>query len=325
MHRPDLPRLPALALGLACLLAAQPVAAQQMRLLQPAPLRAERGGEAPPLAQLAAGQQVTLLQMSGGWVRVQAGQASGWLRSSQVELPGAELAAASQLEAGRRAAGANAVTLGIRGLPPRNGRHALIVGLGSYRQVAGRPVAALAGLPQDMSSALAMALRMDVPSEQLTLLRDAAATREGLDAAARNLASQLQAGDRVFVYWSGRGSCSGALLPHDLQPMAANDIGAWLQPLLAKAERVLLVIDAGTAGAACPAGESLAAATAPNLVQVSSSHPDDAPGGVATLALRQCLLEGRSGTSVDELAACANARNGAARLQLSGPGGYVPL
>lgn len=335
MPLPELILPRCLAFATLLLSALLPAAAQTMKVLQAAPLRAERGSDN-TLAQLAAGQDVTLLQMSAGWVRVQAGKASGWLRASQVELPGADVADASLRESGRRSNGANAVTLGVRSLGLRNGRHALIVGLGNYRKDPKRPMPPLSGMPQDMASALAMALRLEVPRDQLTLLRDSAATRDGLQAALRDLASQLQPGDRVFVYWSGQGSkladgaagCTDALLPYDLQAVAPADFTAWLQPVLDKAAKVLFVTDIGASDARC----QVAATLAPNLVQLSAPRTDETGGGLATAALRQCVLE-NANRPITELATCAQARVDTAakglssvpRVTVSGPGDYVPL
>lgn len=335
MRLPDLALPRTLALAAAALLSALPAAAQTMRVLQAAPLRADRSSET-ALAQLAVGQNVTLLQMSGGWVRVQSGKQQGWLRASQVELPGADVAEASLRESGRRANGANAVTLGVRSFGLRNGRHALIVGLGNYRRDPKRPMPPLTGMPQDMASALAMALRLEVPREQMTLLRDSAATRDGLRAALRELATQLQPGDRVFVYWSGQGAkladgaaaCTDALLPYDLQAVAPADFTAWLQPVLDKAAKVLFVTDVAASDTRC----QVAATVAPNLVQLSAPRTDETGGGLATAALRQCVLE-NANRPITELAACAQTRVDTAakglsnvpRVTLSGPGDYVPL
>ena len=246
----------------AALAALAPTAhAQSLRLLQAAPLRAERAGDAPVLAQLAAAQPVTLLQMQGGWAQVQAGNGSaaraGWVRASALELPGAEVAAASQQDSGRRAPGAVAVTLGVRTLPARSNRHALIIGLGQYQADAQRPVAPLAGVQHDMLSAMAMARLLQVPPEQMTVLRDAAATRAGVQQALRDLGTRVRRGDRVFIYWSGHGSryydaaeggCVETLVPYDLQDIGNREFAQWIQPLAAEADKMMVVYDACHSG-----------------------------------------------------------------------------
>ncbi len=246
----------------ACTALALPTAhAQSLRLLQAAPLRAERAATAPVLAQLTSAQRVTLLQMQGGWAQVRAGSGSttlaGWVRASALELPGAEVAAASQQDSGRRAPGAVAVTLGVRTLPARSNRHALIIGLGSYQADPQRPVAPLAGVQHDMLSAMAMARLLQVPPEQMTVLRDEAATRAGVQQALHELGARVRRGDRVFIYWSGHGSryfdaaeggCVETLVPYDLQDIGNREFAQWIQPLAAEADKLMVVYDACHSG-----------------------------------------------------------------------------
>jgi hypothetical protein len=233
------------------------VHAQALKLLQASALRAERSPEAQTVTTLATGQAVTLLQMQGGWARVQVGTHEGWMRASALQLPGAEIATASQLEGGRRAPGAAAVTLGVRTLPPRSNRHALIIGLGRYQADPQRPVSSLAGVPHDMLSAMAMARLLQVPPEQMTLLRDAQATREGVRQALLDLGTRVQRGDRVFVYWSGHGSryfdaaeggCVETLVPYDLKDIGNREFAQWLQPAAAQADKMMVVYDACHSG-----------------------------------------------------------------------------
>ena len=285
-------------LGLLALASALPLAAQTLRVLQPVPLRSERSADAPPLTSLAAGQAVTLLQMSGGWARVQAGGTPGWLRASQLEMPGADVAAVSQRETGRRQDGATAVTLGVRGTPLQRDRHALIVGIGVYQAVAARPLPALSGVPYDMVVALAMAGAWRVPLEQVTLLRDGDATREGVRQALRELADRAQVGDRVLVYWAGMGSrqldassgsCVQTLLPFDLRDIGPRDWEQWLRPLAAKAVTFMFIQDSGGAPTAADAGSGALAG------------PEDRPARTAGLISRYtdgaeaCLDPGKPG------------------------------
>ena len=255
-------RLRAIALACACALAL-PAMAQSVRTLQGAALRSERGADAAQLATLDAGREVDLLQLSGGWAQVQAqtpsGAQRGWLRASLLDLNAPLVAQVSQLETGRRAQGNMAVTLGVRSLPPRNNRHALIVGVGSTAADAARPVEPLAGVLHDMRGALAMAQALQVPADNITLLRDAAATRAGVLAATRELDARVRAGDRVFIYWSGHGSrrfdaaeggCVETLVPYDLQAIDNGELAQWIKPLGDKADKLLVVIDAGHAGGA---------------------------------------------------------------------------
>ncbi|MFO1329830.1 MAG: caspase family protein [Rubrivivax sp.] len=207
-----------------------------------------------------------LLHLSGGWARVAGSGFSGWLRASQLALDAAEPAAASLVDSGRRAAGASAVTLGVRTLPARSTRHALIIGVGSYQVDATRPVSALSGVRHDMSSALAMAALMQVPTANITLLRDGEVTRDAVQRALQALEARVQPGDRVFLYWSGHGSryfdpaeegCVETLVPHDLRDISNREFAQWLAPVAGKADKMLVVYDAchsgGVGGAAAPA------------------------------------------------------------------------
>lgn len=359
------------AFGLALALAgATSAPAQTVRTVQDTTLRTERGVDAGALAALPAHASVTLLQLDGGWAQVQtqAGGRSrrGWLRASLLALHPPEVASASQLETGRRAGAHSTVMLGVRSLPPRGNRHALIIGIGSYRVDPARPVAALAGVAHDMLSALAMARALQVPNDHITLLRDEAATHTGIAVAIRQLGERVAPGDRVFVYWSGHGSryfdaaadgCVESLVPHDLVDVTNRQLAHWLEPIGKQADKMLVVYDACHAGGIAVAApgaatrslagglqakstpgpktcqtpsnlrtRSLAGAAAAlgmsgqDVVHISSSRPDEVSlddplgGGLATRALRQCLLgdardaDASGSVSAQELADCAQAK-----------------
>jgi len=245
--------------------------AQSVKLLQAQALRAERQSSSAAQAQLDAGQQVELQQLAGGWAQVRGAERGkapllGWVRASALDLGATAVGAASLQDTGRLAAGNTAVPLGIRALPPRSNRHALIVGVGQYQADPARPVPALAGVQHDMVSALAMARQLQIPTDNITMLRDAAATREGVQQALRELDARLQPGDRVFVYWSGHGSryfdaaeggCVETLVPHDLRDISNKQFASWLQPLARKTDKMMVVYDA------CHSGGVGAASTAP--------------------------------------------------------------
>ena len=285
-------------LALCCaLLAAPPLhtaaQAQTVRTLQAAALRSDRAADAQALATLPAEAPVRLLQLSGGWAQVELPQAPpepakgaarvagmrGWLRASALDLHPPEVASASLLETGRRASGATAVTLGSRGFPPRSNRHALIIGLGHYKQDPTRPVVPLEGLEADMASALSMARSLQVPDTQITLLRDEAATSRGISEAIRALGERTLPGDRVFIYWSGHGSryfdasaggCVETLLPYDLQDVTNRELAQWLRPIGEKADKLMVLYDACHSAGLAPAASA-------------------APAGPATRALGSAL------------------------------------
>ncbi len=226
-------------------------------LLEDAVLRSERGIDAPVVERLTIGKLVEPLRLRGGWALVEVNGRKGWVRASQLALALPEAAAVSRLNAGRLASGATAVSLGVRSIPARITRHALIFGVGNYQQDPQRLVPPLAGVKHDVTHALAIARRMQVPPEQVTLLRDAEVTRARVEEAIRDLQARVQPGDRVFVYWSGHGSryfdaeeggCVETLLPHDLRDISNRQFAQWLKPLAAKADKLMVVYDACHSG-----------------------------------------------------------------------------
>lgn len=228
-----------------------------MQVLQPTSLYREPAEKSAPIDAVTTSQTVELQRLAGGWAKVQTGRLNGWVHSSRLALathtPPAATRAAPPLQAPRSP-----------GPQMRSTRHALIVGIGRYRSDPSRPVAALAGVRHDLASALEMAQQMEVPLENITLLRDADATHEGVRQALRELETRVRAGDRVFLYWSGHGSrnvdsrlgCIETLVPHDLRDISNHQFAQWLAPLARKVEKMLVVYDAchsGGIGAAADA------------------------------------------------------------------------
>lgn len=261
MKNARLCRAVCLVAGAVVLSACVPASAQSLKVLQTSSLHADRTPASLTLLELQPGQSVSLLQMAGGWVQVQlravSGPTTGWLRASQLAMPGAEVASLSQLNTGRRNPEATAVTLGIRALPARSTRHAVIIGVGTYQADPRRVVTPLAGVQHDVVSAMAMARLLQVPAENMTVLRDGAATREGVREALRELDTRVKPGDRVFFYWSGHGSryfdpaadgCVETLVPYDLRDIGNRDFAALLQPLAMKADKMFVVYDACHSG-----------------------------------------------------------------------------
>ena len=120
------------------------------------------------------------------------GNTSAWLRASALETGPAGYAAVAALETGRRASGNQVVSLGVRTYPaPRPNRHALIVGVGAYQADPARKVEALPGVKHDLLNALVVARYLQVPIENTTLLKDEAATREGVARAMSELAARM--------------------------------------------------------------------------------------------------------------------------------------
>lgn len=143
--------------------------------------------------------------------------------------------------------------------PAREGRHALIIGLGRYQADPARPVEPLHGVVHDMKSARAMAALLQVPETQVQELRDEAATRARITEAIAALAQRVQPGDRVFLYWSGHGSrfhdpgenaCVETLIPYDLKDFSFREFAQLIKPIGDKADKLFVVYDACHSGGA---------------------------------------------------------------------------
>jgi len=86
---------------------------------------------------------------------------------------------------------------------PRMSRHALIIAVGEYQDPA---IPTLRGVGYDIESATRMAMAMQVPEENIRVLRDAEATAANIEREIAALEKRTQPGDRVFFYFSGHGS-----------------------------------------------------------------------------------------------------------------------
>jgi hypothetical protein len=156
--------------------------------------------------------------------------------------------------------------------------HALLIGVGTYHHVpemdvpeAARDAAAVAGVLADPRSC-------GYPPAQVTLLRDAQATREGVLAALDALAGRTTPEDTAVVFYCGHGAFGDdghySLTTHDTRVAAgrvAGGTGVSQQELLARVKalpvrRALLLFNACHAGALSPTlgpSEPLEAASLP--------------------------------------------------------------
>ncbi len=304
--RTGLDRARTFAIALLALGATSIPAAQALRLLQATPLRAEQRATAEVRAQLAAGQTIERLQLRSGWGQVQVtgspatvpGQ-RGWVRASAIDMAAMEAGAAAHTDTGRLAAASAAVPLGIRALPARQTRHALIVGVGQYHADPARPVAPLAGVSHDMQSALAIAQRLQVPAENIVLLRDAAATQDAIGQALGELEARVQPGDRVFIYWSGHGSryfdaaeggCVEALVPYDLRDISNRQFARWIEPIGRKVDKLLVMVDAfhsgGMSRAPASAVRAMGAVWTPKAVAAADARCEQ-PSNMRSLSFER--------------------------------------
>ena len=257
-----------LAVGLlASQMAPLPVRAQASALLpgqavtavRATELRADKMVSSSVLSSLAAGAPLRLLSVEGGWALVEmadGARQSGWVRASTVSLK-AGASAASGLASGRESAGNTALTLGVRSLPPRINRHALIIGISRYADPA---TPSLPGARIDKESATQMAQAMQVPTSNIKYLQDDQATGNSIRAALQELTDKVQDGDRVFIHYSGHGTryndpaaggCVEALLAYDggSSGMITNrEMAGMLKTITNKTDKLFVMYDACHSG-----------------------------------------------------------------------------
>ena len=231
-------------------------------------LRADKMASSAVLTSLATGAPLRLLSVEGGWALVEmadGARQSGWVRASTVSLK-AGASAASGLASGRESAGNTALTLGVRSLPPRINRHALIIGISRYADPA---TPSLPGARIDKESATQMAQAMQVPTSNIKYLQDDQATGNSIRAALQELTDKVQDGDRVFIHYSGHGTryndpaaggCVEALLAYDggSSGMITNrEMASMLKTITNKTDKLFVMYDACHSGGLVAAASSV--------------------------------------------------------------------
>ncbi len=231
-------------------------------------LRADKMASSAVLTSLATGAPLRLLSVEGGWALVEmadGARQSGWVRASTVSLK-AGASAASGLASGRESAGNTALTLGVRSLPPRINRHALIIGISRYADPA---TPSLPGARIDKESATQMAQAMQVPTSNIKYLQDDQATGNSIRAALQELTDKVQDGDRVFIHYSGHGTryndpaaggCVEALLAYDggSSGMITNrEMAGMLKTITNKTDKLFVMYDACHSGGLVAAASSV--------------------------------------------------------------------
>lgn len=246
--------LKATLLSLACV--ASLASADDAGVLRPTELRADKLPQATVLRQLEAGATLKLLSMEGGWAWVEDRGVRGWVRASALKTAGDPTL---QLPSSAREAATTSVsTLGVRGLPPRNGRHALIITIGRYGD---KNISALPGAKLDRQSATQIAQAMQIPSSNIRYLADEEATGDGIRKALAELNERVLEGDRVYVHFSGHGTrfldrktnngCTEALLAHEAGwsgALTSREMAELLAPVSRKADKMFVMYDACYSG-----------------------------------------------------------------------------
>ncbi len=245
------------------------VPGQALTVLRATELRADKLASAQVLNSLAAGSALRLLSVEGGWAWVEsvAGGAkiSGWVRASALNWQSGS-STVSTLASGREAAGNTALTLGVRSLPPRINRHALIIGIGRYADPA---TPSLPGTRLDKDSATQMAQAMQVPPSNIRYLQDEQATGANIRQALHDLTDRVQDGDRVFIHYSGHGTryndpaaggCVEALLAYEggsSSLITNHEMADLLKTITNRTDKLFVMYDACHSGGVVQAASSV--------------------------------------------------------------------
>jgi len=243
-------------LAFCAVLAACSVQAQSTTALRATELRADKLATAALLKALPPGAVLNVIAVEGGWVQVTHQSLQGWVRASSVNLLSAASAAAG-LASGRQAGGNSVLTLGVRSLPARVNRHALIIGISRYLDPGTPP---LPGVRIDRASATQMASAMQVPASNIAYLQDEQATGANIRKALKDLGEKVQDGDRVFIHYSGHGTryndpasggCVEALLAYEggqSGTITNREMTSLLQTITSKTDKLFVMYDACHSG-----------------------------------------------------------------------------
>jgi hypothetical protein len=268
-------------------LAPAPAMAADAIVTRAADLRAERYVDAPAIRRVDEGARVDILNIEAGWVQIRVDGATGWVRATSLSGEGAAAAPLARLDTGRAAPNNIVVAAGIRGIPKAS-RLALIVGVeGAGSQ--GAVSAHWAGVADDVESARLVAQALGFPADNVEIVQGKDATLRGVEDAFDRLVQRTQAGDQVFIYFSGPGalvrseppsdSCSGAWVTADAKSLSARQLTARLRPLFNKAGKILVLSDAAYAasGAEAQAAPDLTRKFLPSVDSPGCAAPPGNP------------------------------------------------
>ena len=127
-------------------------------------------------------------------------------------------------------------------------RSALIIGIGHYNG----PAEDLKGVPADIEMASTIAKAMGVPDQNITIMRDQAATKKDIMDALKRFGKKAADGGRVFIYYSGHGtryfnpfinSCEEGLLTYDYETITNREMAEATKDLNRSVDKSILMVD----------------------------------------------------------------------------------
>lgn len=128
--------------------------------------------------------------------------------------------------------------------------HALLIGVSQYADPA---ITELTGVPHDIESARQIAGAMGIPAANISVLRDAQATKANIVAALRRIGAAGSDGGRVLLYFSGHGTrwadpqakgCVEGLLTYDREVIVNREWAELTRTITERADRLIVMFDA---------------------------------------------------------------------------------
>src|ERR1700730_2860847 len=142
--------------------------------------------------------------------------------------------------------------------------HALIITVSEYQR------SPLPGVLNDRKLANELARRFGVPAHNIVELSEQQVTREGLKEALADMNQVIMPGDKLYVYFSGHGArffskatgqCTESIVMQDMHVVTNTEFANMLQPLSAKTDKTIVMLDS------CHSGGVAQAAGARDLAQ----------------------------------------------------------
>jgi hypothetical protein len=151
--------------------------------------------------------------------------------------------------------------------PELPSNHALLITVSGYQR------SPLPGVALDRETAVDLAHRLGVPSQNIVQLSEQQVTREGVKDALAGMGEKIMPGDKLFVYFSGHGArffskdlgqCTESIVMQDMHVITNREFAGMLKPLSTKADKTIVMLDSCHAGGVAQAAASRAIVPRPN-------------------------------------------------------------